>query len=110
MLFHVEVTAQDAELERHESDGLIYDGGDSESYAGGSSTSTLTPATGGGGSSSTTGQSLEQRRTGDRTQRPVPVRIGQEVQALPRAGRVDAHAERARNRCRGVEGPPGVGP
>jgi len=28
MLFHVEVTAQDAELERHESDGLIYDGGD----------------------------------------------------------------------------------
>jgi preprotein translocase subunit SecA len=56
MLFHVEVTAQDAELERHESDGLIYDGGSSESYAGSSSTSTLTPAAGGGGSSSTTGQ------------------------------------------------------
>jgi preprotein translocase subunit SecA len=55
MLFHVEVTAQDGELERHESDGLIYDGGGSESYAGTSSTSTLTPAVG-GGSSSTTGQ------------------------------------------------------
>jgi preprotein translocase subunit SecA len=56
MLFHVEVTAQDAGLEHHESDGLIYDGGGSESYAGTSSTSTLTPA-GSGGSSSTTGSS-----------------------------------------------------
>jgi preprotein translocase subunit SecA len=57
MLFHVEVTAQDADLERqHESDGLIYDGGGSETYAGASSTSTLTPG-GSGGSSSTTGQS-----------------------------------------------------
>jgi preprotein translocase subunit SecA len=55
MLFHVEVTAQDAELERHESDGLIYDGGGSESYAGATSTSTLTPGAS-GGSSSTTGR------------------------------------------------------
>ena len=56
MLFHVEVTAQDAELEHQEPEGLIYDGGGSESYAGSSSTSTLTPG-GSGGSSSTTGQS-----------------------------------------------------
>ncbi len=57
MLFHVEVTAQDAELQReNESEGLIYDGGGSESYAAASSTSTLTPA-GTGGSSSTTGRS-----------------------------------------------------
>ena len=53
MLFHVEVTAQDAELEHRESENLIYDGGDSESYAAGSSTSTITPASGGGASSST---------------------------------------------------------
>ena len=38
MLFHVEVTAQDADLERPHDDGLIYDGGGSESYAAGSST------------------------------------------------------------------------
>jgi preprotein translocase subunit SecA len=56
MLFHVEVTAQDADLERPHEDGLIYDGGSAESYAGASSTSTLTPG-GGGGSSSTTARS-----------------------------------------------------
>jgi preprotein translocase subunit SecA len=53
MLFHVEVTAQDAELEHPETDGLIYDGGGSESYEGISSTSTITPGAGGGSSSST---------------------------------------------------------
>ena len=48
MLFHVEVTAQDAELEHHEQEQLIYDDG-------GSSTSTMT--VGGAGSSSGTGGS-----------------------------------------------------
>ena len=48
MLFHVEVTAQDAELEHHEPEHLIYDDG-------GSSTSTMTAA--GSGSSSGTGGS-----------------------------------------------------
>jgi preprotein translocase subunit SecA len=43
MLFHVEVTAQDADLERHEPAG----------YGGGSSTSTFTPGGSGGSSSST---------------------------------------------------------
>ena len=59
MLFHVEVTAQDAELERHESDGLIYDGGGSESYEGGSSTLDASRRRGSGGSSSSTGAALE---------------------------------------------------
>jgi preprotein translocase subunit SecA len=55
MLFHVEVTAQDADLEHHESDQLIYDdGGEATTYGGGgSSTSTFTPAGSGGSSSST---------------------------------------------------------
>jgi preprotein translocase subunit SecA len=58
MLFHVEVTAQDAELEHPDSGQLIYDDGDEAgAYGGaGSSTSTFTPA-GGGGSSSSTGGS-----------------------------------------------------
>ncbi len=53
MLFHVEVTPQDAELEHHEPEHLIYDDG-------GSSTSTMTAAgsstSGTGGSSSSTVQ------------------------------------------------------
>jgi len=59
MLFHVEVTAQDADLERHEAEQLIYDdGGQPQTYGGaGSSTSTFTPAGGGGSSSSTVSSS-----------------------------------------------------
>ncbi|HEY3613874.1 MAG TPA: preprotein translocase subunit SecA [Gaiellales bacterium] len=57
MLFHVEVTAQDAELERPDSGQLIYDDGGSDvasgAYGGGSSTSTYTPAGTGGSSTST---------------------------------------------------------
>jgi preprotein translocase subunit SecA len=54
MLFHVEVTAQDAELEHQQSDQLIYDDGDEPtSYGGGSSSSTFTPGGSGGSSSST---------------------------------------------------------
>jgi preprotein translocase subunit SecA len=56
MLFHVEVTAQDGELERPESGQLIYDDGVEPGAAygsAGSSTSTYTPAGGGGSSSST---------------------------------------------------------
>jgi preprotein translocase subunit SecA len=57
MLFHVEVTAQDAELERPDTGQLIYDDGGSGTggaYGGaGSSSSTFTPAAGGGSSSST---------------------------------------------------------
>ncbi|MDX6572309.1 MAG: preprotein translocase subunit SecA, partial [Gaiellales bacterium] len=57
MLFHVEVTAQDAELERQGPgpDQLIYDAGEEPtSYgSGGSSTSTFTPGGSGGSSSST---------------------------------------------------------
>ena len=104
MLFHVEVTAQDAELEHHEPEQLIYDDG-------GSSTSTIgSPALGHRRLVELHRAGAEQRLAGDRAQRPVPVRLGTEVQALPRARRLDAHAERARNRDRGVEGPPGVGP
>ena len=59
MLFHVEVTAQDADLERHEAEQLIYDdGGQPQTYGGaGSSSSTFTPAGGGGSSSSTVASS-----------------------------------------------------
>jgi preprotein translocase subunit SecA len=58
MLFHVEVTAQDADLEHPDSGNLIYDGGGDATYgAGGSSTSTITPSGGGGSSSSTVGPS-----------------------------------------------------
>jgi preprotein translocase subunit SecA len=55
MLFHVEVTAQDAELERHEAEQLIYEDGAADALYGGagSSTSTFTPARAGGSSSST---------------------------------------------------------
>ena len=53
---------------------------------------------------------LGQRIRSHRPQRPLPLRLGAEVQALPRARCVDAHADRAGNRFRGVEGPPGVGP
>ena len=111
MLFHVEVTAQDADLERHESEQLIYDdGGSAATYGGaGSSTSTFTPA-GAGGSSSSTVAGSGNGSAADRPQRSLPLRLGAEVQALPRARRLDALADRAGSRCRGVEGPPGVGP
>ena len=95
MLFHVEVTAQDAELERHER-------GAADLRA----TARPTPSTaararrprrsrqpGRRGSSSSTVARAGQRRAGDRAQRPVPLRLGAEVQALPRARRVDALAE-----------------
>ncbi len=55
MLFHVEVTAQDASLEHPDSGQLIYEDGTEATYGGGgSSTSTFTPVAGGGSSSSTT--------------------------------------------------------
>src|SRR5664279_2446410 len=54
MLFHVEVTAQDAELEHPDAGNLIYDGGGDATYDGGdSSTATITPSRSGGSSSST---------------------------------------------------------
>ena len=109
MLFHVEVTAQDAELEHHEAEQTDLRRRRLGELAGGSSTSTLTPG-GSGGSSSSTGQSSSNGAQAIGRNDPCPCGSGQEVQALPRARRVDAHAERAGNRCRGVEGPPGVGP
>jgi preprotein translocase subunit SecA len=58
MLFHVEVSPEDAELAHQESEGLIYDSGSPAGIPaaagnGGSSTSTFTPSAGGGSSSST---------------------------------------------------------
>ena len=111
MLFHVEVTAQDAELERHEAGAAdLRRRREPQTYGGaGSSTSTLHARRRGrlvelDVSSSGNGSA------GHRPQRPLPVRLGPEVQALPRARRVDAHPDRAGSRDRGVEGPPGVGP
>ena len=98
MLFHVEVTAQDADLERHESEQLIYDDGGGRrepTAAQARRRSTFTPA-GSGGSSELDGRrAAGNGAAADRPQRSLPLRLGAEVQALPRARRVDAHADRA---------------
>ena len=90
MLFHVEVTAQDAELERPDSGQLIYDDGGSDagaSYAGsGSSTSTFTPA-GSGGSSSSTVRAPSGNGAARRSAATIPARAARAASTSAATGR-----------------------